>query len=78
MGPLEDYPKIVAATKDGKTEYWAIASPQEFAADFVRNALPAGWSVTLTGRRLPLETARGLKLVQKIAQKLPPGTKFLP
>jgi hypothetical protein len=78
MDKYDEHPKIVAATKDGKTEYWAVACPQEFAQDYVREALPRGWSATLTQRQLPIETARGLKMAQRDVQKLSPGTKFLP
>jgi hypothetical protein len=77
--PLNEYewePKIVAATKGGETEYWAVTFIREDAVDAVRNHAPE-WRLTLTERRLPGETWRALKMGRHSVRKLPRGTKFL-
>jgi len=53
---------IIAAAKDGQTEYWAAATPREDAVAAVQERLPPGWKATLTVRRLPIEEVEALKL----------------
>ena len=36
--------QIIAASKDGKTIYWAVAAPRDRAIEAVWNSLPAGRS----------------------------------
>jgi hypothetical protein len=67
---------VIAATKDGKTEYWAAATRREHAVDEVRKALPPGWNATFTERRISAETVRGLKMQRMSVRKLPTGTRF--
>jgi hypothetical protein len=67
---------VIAATKDGKTEYWAAATRREHAVDEVRKALPPGWNATFTERRISVETARQLKMQRMSVSKLPTGTRF--
>jgi hypothetical protein len=43
---------VVAATKDGETEYWAAATPRAKAAFAVKEMLPPGWACTVTDRHL--------------------------
>ena len=78
MDEYEKHPKIVAATKGDTTEYWAVASLREYAVDNVRAALAPDWRISMTERRLPIETAQKLKMRRNDVRKLPPGTKFLP
>ena len=73
MDEYEGHPKIVAATKDGKTEYWAVTFPREDSVDAVRNQLPPGWTATMTECPLPIDTALGLKMGRRSVRKLQPG-----
>jgi hypothetical protein len=68
---------VVAATKDGKTEYWAAATPREHAVDEVRKALDPGWNASFTERRIAKETMRDLNMQRLSVRKLPPGIRFL-
>jgi hypothetical protein len=68
---------VVAATKDGKTEYWAAATLREHAVDEVRKALGPGWNASFTERRIATETMRDLKMQRLSVRKLPPGIRFL-
>ena len=43
---------VVAATKDGQTEFWAAATPRARAAAAVQRLLPLGWTAFATGWRL--------------------------
>ena len=60
---------IVQAAKDGVTEYWAAVTLQE-------NGLPqskrnwAGWTVTLTDRRLTSQRLSMLKMRPNTVRKL--------
>jgi hypothetical protein len=53
---------IVAATKDGQTEYWAAATRRQEAVAAVLERLPPGWKATLTVGRLTVEEVEALKL----------------
>jgi hypothetical protein len=68
---------VVAATKDGKTEYWAAATLREHAVDEVRKELGPGWNASFTERRIATETMRDLKMQRLSVRKLPPGIRFL-
>jgi hypothetical protein len=53
---------VVAATKDGRTEYWAASVPESRALEEVRQKIPAGWHLSLTNKRLSTAKAAGLKM----------------
>jgi hypothetical protein len=61
---------IVAATKDGRTEFWAAATPRRYAADAVQQALPPGWRVIFLGWRLSPAKAAALKMSSNSVRKL--------
>jgi hypothetical protein len=61
---------VVAATKDGKTEFWAAATRRERAAAAVQQLLPAGWTAILLGWRLTPEKVAELKLRSNSVRKL--------
>jgi hypothetical protein len=50
---------VIAATRDGTNkEYWAVVGTPTVALTEIRQHLPLGWMVTLTGTSLtPRETA---------------------
>ena len=43
---------VVAATKDGQTEFWAAATRRGSAAAAVQQLLPLGWTAVVTGWHL--------------------------
>jgi hypothetical protein len=53
---------VVAATSDGKMEYWVAACPREEAVAAVASLLPPGSSAALTNRRIKPGDAYRLKL----------------
>jgi hypothetical protein len=53
---------VVAAVKDGQTEYWAAATIRADAVDAVKRQLPPGWDVFLTERQLTPQKIKALKL----------------
>jgi hypothetical protein len=53
---------VVGATKGGKTEYWAAATPRDEAVGAVLELLPPGWSAVLTDRRIKPDKIYDLKL----------------
>jgi hypothetical protein len=61
---------VVAATKDGKTEYWAAATPRAKAASAVKEMLPPGWACTVTDRHLTPDQVAELNLRANGVQKL--------
>lgn len=62
---------IVAASQDGKSsELWISAGSPEAALVKVRQQLPAGWMVTLTGNSLTPKQAAVLHLRPDEARKL--------
>jgi hypothetical protein len=77
MDEYERHPHIVAATKDGETEYWAVTCLREDAVDIVQEQLLPGWKAKMAERRLDINEALGLKIGLRSVRKLPPGAKFL-
>ena len=70
---------VVAATKDGETEYWAAATPREEAIGAVRERLPPGWTAGLTVSCITVEHAatlnlrpNGVRLLKAIHDQAPP------
>lgn len=61
---------VVAATKAGKTEYWAAATRSEGAVEAVREQLPPGWTAEMTDRRLDPAKATSLKMRLNSVRKL--------
>jgi len=61
---------IVTATKDGRTEFWAAATPRHHAAAAVKRALPGGWRVMFLGWRLCPTRATALKMSSNGVRKL--------
>jgi hypothetical protein len=53
---------VVAATKDGKTDYWVAATRREDAVIAVELLLGPGWTVALTDRRVSPQQIDALKL----------------
>ena len=53
---------VVAATRDGRTEYWAAATIRAEAVDAVRQQIAPGWTLALTERRLTPEKVAELKM----------------
>ena len=53
---------VVAATKDGRTEFWAAATPCKAAAAEVQQLLPTGWMAVPTGWRLTPEKVAELNM----------------
>jgi len=65
---------ILAATKDGKnTELWAVAGTPQRALWQLRERLPSGWMVTLTGNSLTPKQATILDVRQDEPRKLRDG-----
>jgi hypothetical protein len=54
---------VVLASKVGQTELWAITGTPGKALAAVRDYLPSGWLLTLTGECLPPEQAAPLGIV---------------
>jgi hypothetical protein len=61
---------VVAATQDGKTEYWAAATPFDQAVARVLEGLPSGWGAALTDRHLTPDQIYALKLKINTARPL--------
>ena len=61
---------VIAATKDGKREYWVAATIREEAVAAVQRELPPGWIATISDRRLTLQTIKNLKLRPNSVRKL--------
>jgi hypothetical protein len=62
---------IIAASRDGKeTELWIAPGSAEQALVRVREHLPAGWMVTLTGNSLTRKQAAVLALGPDEVRKL--------
>jgi hypothetical protein len=53
---------VVAATRAGKVQYWAAATPREAAVSTVQQMLLPRWTATLTSRRLTPDQVAALKL----------------
>ena len=61
---------VVQAIKGDQTEYWAAATIREKAVAAVEKELGAGWSVTLTDRRLTGQRLSKLRLRPNSVQRL--------
>jgi hypothetical protein len=61
---------VVAATKDGQTEFWAAATPRKTAAAEVQQLLPTGWMAVPTGWRLTPEKVAKLNMRANSVRKL--------
>ena len=61
---------VVAATKDGTTEYWAVATVRDEAVAAVLRELPSGWSAIVTDRRLSTQRIAALKMRPNSVRKL--------
>jgi len=61
---------VVAATKDGQTEFWAAATPRKTAAAEVQQLLPTGWMAVPTGWHLTPEKATELNMRANSVRKL--------
>jgi hypothetical protein len=61
---------VVTATKSGRTEFWAAATPRHHAAAAVQRVLRPGWRVMFLGWRLSPTTAAALKISSYSVRKL--------
>jgi hypothetical protein len=61
---------VVIAWKDGRSEFWAAATPPHKAATEVQQFLPSGWIANFTGWRLPPQKSTGLKMRANSVRKL--------
>ena len=61
---------VVAATKNGQTEFWAAATPRKIAAAEVQQLLPTGWMAVPTGWRLNPEKVAALNMRANSVRKL--------
>jgi hypothetical protein len=63
---------VVAASKDGKTEYWAAATSAKDATTAVQLAVGPAWEVRLTNRRLMPNQLAELNLRPDDVRRLTP------
>jgi hypothetical protein len=61
---------VVEATKDGQTEYWAVAAHRDDALIIVRTQTPPDWNLVLTERRLTHKQATELKIMHNTVREL--------
>jgi len=61
---------IVTATKNGRTEFWAAATPRHHAAAAVQRVLQPGWRIMFLGWRLSPTVAAALKMSSNSVRKL--------
>jgi len=61
---------VVIASKDGRSEFWAAATPRHKAATEVQQFLPRGWIANFTGWRLPPQKSTGLRMLANSVRKL--------
>jgi hypothetical protein len=61
---------IVAATKDGWTQYWAAATVRSAAVEAVRRMIAPGWELVLTNHQLPTAKAAELNIRPNTVRKL--------
>jgi hypothetical protein len=61
---------VVEATKDGRTEYWAVAAHRDDALTVVRTQTLSDWNLVLTERRLTHKQATELKIMHNTVRKL--------
>jgi hypothetical protein len=65
---------VLAATKGGEVEYWAVATRREAAVWTVQDLVAPGWTAALTDRHLTQGQVADLKLRPNGARKL----KYVP
>jgi hypothetical protein len=70
LPPDETVVHVVAAAKNGRTEFWAVIGTPAEALTKVRRFLPLGYLVALTGRCLDPRTAAALSVCASGARKL--------
>jgi hypothetical protein len=63
---------VVAASKDGKTEYWVAATSPKHATAAVQLAIGPAWKVRLTNRRLTPTQLAELRLRPDDVRRLSP------
>lgn len=61
---------VVAATKGGRTEFWAAATSRDAAVAAVQEQLPPGWIPSLTNRYLTPDQVAELNLRPNGVRKL--------
>jgi hypothetical protein len=61
---------VVEATKDGRTEHWAVAAHRDDALTIVRGQTTPDWNLVLTERRLTHKQATELKIMHNTVRKL--------
>jgi hypothetical protein len=61
---------VVIAWKDGRSEFWAAATPPHKAATEVQQFLPSGWIANFTGWRLQPQKSTSLKMRANSVRKL--------
>jgi len=63
--------QVIAATQDGTNkEYWAVIGTPTMALAEIRQYLPPGWMVTLTGTSLTPQEAAALDIGADKVRKL--------
>ena len=63
---------VVAATKDGQTEFWAVALPFEEVLDAMAQATGPGWKYVVTTEWLTIERAAALGLPFNTVRRIGP------
>jgi hypothetical protein len=61
---------VVAASKDGYTEYWVASTPADIAVASVLRALPYGWTAKITTRHLTTAQIAALKMRPNSVRRL--------
>jgi hypothetical protein len=61
---------VVAATKDGETQFWAAATSRNEAVARVLQRLPRGWTATLMRWQLTAKKIAQLNLEPNAVEKL--------
>jgi len=61
---------VVTATKNGRTEFWAVATPRHRAAAAVQRVLPPGWRIMFLGWQLSPTKVAALKMSANSVRKL--------
>src|SRR6185437_2499340 len=63
---------VVEATKDGQTEYWAVATHRDDALVVVGSQMSSDWNLVLTERFLTGKQVADLRLMHNSVRKLAP------
>jgi hypothetical protein len=61
---------VVSATKDGRSEFWAAATPRHCSEAQVQRSLSPGWKATLTGWRIGPERAAQLQMSPNTVRRI--------